>query len=78
MAVPSMPQVCVVTKSTGTTIAQLRAQGEGSSYGDRTSSVVDALAGGFADATRGSLLVATVFLVLGFVGALRLQRAARD
>lgn len=60
----------------GTTIAQLRAQGAGSAYGERTATVIDALTGGFADATRGALLVAVVFLVLGFIGALRLKRAA--
>ncbi|MGW9627829.1 MFS transporter [Microbacterium sp. NPDC055521] len=62
--------------SAGTTIAQLRAQGAGSAYGEQTPTVIDALAGGFADGTRGALLVAVVFLVLGFVGALRLKRAA--
>ena len=36
----------------------------------------DALAAGFADATRWSLLVASVFLLLGLVGAARLRRAA--
>ncbi|MEJ6554675.1 hypothetical protein PQI51_06535 [Microbacterium esteraromaticum] len=62
--------------SAGTTIAQLRAQGAGSAYRDQTPTVIDALTGGFADATRGALLVAVVFLALGFVGALRLKRAA--
>ncbi|MEE2814906.1 MAG: MFS transporter, partial [Actinomycetota bacterium] len=62
--------------SAGTTIAQLRTQGAGSAYAEQTPTVIDALTGGFADATRGALLVATVFLVLGFVGALRLKRAA--
>ena len=33
-------------------------------------------AAGFADATRWALLIAAVFLVLGFIGALRLRRAS--
>ena len=56
-------------QSAGTVIAQLR--GEGSS-----AVAVDALAQGFADATRWSLIVASVFLLLGVVGAARLRRFA--
>ena len=56
-------------QSAGTVIAQLR--GEGSS-----AVAVDALAQGFADATRWSLIVASVFLLLGVVGAARLRRVA--
>lgn len=56
-------------QSAGTVIAQLR--GEGSS-----AVAVDALAQGFADATRWSLVVASVFLLLGVVGAVRLRRVA--
>ena len=56
-------------QSAGTVIAQLR--GEGSS-----AAAVDALAQGFADATRWSLIVASVFLLLGVVGAARLRRVA--
>ncbi|MDV7177382.1 MULTISPECIES: hypothetical protein [Micrococcus] len=37
---------------------------------------VDALTAGFADAARWALLIAAVFLVLGFIGALRLRRAS--
>ncbi|MEZ7714806.1 hypothetical protein O3790_03595 [Micrococcus luteus] len=37
---------------------------------------MDALTAGFADATRWALLIAAVFLVLGFIGALRLRRAS--
>ena len=55
---------------------QLREQGSGSSLGDQTTTAVDALTGGFADATRWALLIATVFLALGFIGALRLRRAS--
>ncbi|WP_312180533.1 DHA2 family efflux MFS transporter permease subunit [Arthrobacter sp.] len=64
-------------QSAGTTITQLRAQGSQSPLGDQTTKAVDALTGGFTDATRWALLIATVFLVLGFIGALRLRKAAR-
>lgn len=64
-------------QSAGTIITQLRVQGNHSSFGDQTSAVVDALTGGFADATRWALLIATVFLAFGFIGALRLRSAAR-
>lgn len=63
-------------QSAGTTISQLRAEGTSSPLGDQTDAAVTALASGFADATRWSLLVATAFLVLGFVGALVVRRAA--
>lgn len=64
-------------QSAGVTITQLRAEGTSSQMGAQTPAAVDALAAGFADATRWALLVATVFLVLGFVGALRLRRASQ-
>jgi EmrB/QacA subfamily drug resistance transporter len=64
-------------QSAGTTITQLRAQGEAGPLGDQTTAAVDALAAGFADATRWALLVATLFLLLGLAGALLLRRAAR-
>ncbi|SJN38002.1 drug resistance transporter, EmrB/QacA subfamily [Microbacterium esteraromaticum] len=63
-------------QSAGTTITQLRMQGDASSFGDHTAAAVNALASGFADATRWSLLFAAIFLLLGFVGALRLRAAA--
>ncbi|HAM13200.1 MAG TPA: hypothetical protein DCO91_07775, partial [Microbacterium sp.] len=63
-------------QSAGTTISQLRAEGASSPLGDQTAAAVTALSNGFADATRWSLLVATVFLLLGFVGALVVRRAA--
>ena len=63
-------------QSAGTTIMQLREQGSSSSLGDQTATAVDALTSGFADATRWALLIATVFLALGFIGALRLRRAS--
>lgn len=63
-------------QSAGTTIAQLRAQGDAGLLGDQTATAVRALTTGFADATRWALLVATVFLALGFIGAIRLRRAS--
>ncbi|WP_396667727.1 MFS transporter [Microbacterium sp. R86528] len=65
-------------QSAGTTITQLRAEGSASALGDQTAAAVDALATGFADGTRWSLLVASAFLLLGFVGAIRLRVAARQ
>lgn len=63
-------------ESAGTTIAQLRATAAPSAVADPVGTA-NALAEGFADGTRWSLLVATTFLILGFVGAIRLRRAAR-
>ncbi len=62
--------------SAGTTIAMLRTEGTASPLGDQTATAVTALADGFADGTRWSLLVASGFLMLGFVGALRLRGVA--
>lgn len=64
-------------QSAGTTISELRAEGASSSLGSHTDAAVQALATGFADATRWALLTATVFLLLGVVGAFRLRAAAR-
>lgn len=64
-------------QSAGTTITQLQAQGATGPFGDQTQAAVDALARGFADGTRWSLLVAAGFLILGFVGAVRLRIAAQ-
>lgn len=67
-------------QSAGTTITQLRMQGGGGALadglGDQTPAALDALAAGFADATRWSLLVAAGLLLLGFVGAARLRRVS--
>ena len=62
--------------SAGTTIPQLRAQGNRGPLGEHTGAAVDALTAGFADATRWALLIAAAFLVPGFIGALRLRRAS--
>lgn len=61
-------------QSAGTTISMLRAQGDKSQLGDQTAAAVKALAEGFTDATRWSLLIAVGFLALGLIGALRLRR----
>lgn len=63
--------------SAGTTITQLRMEGSGSALGAQTSQAIDALSAGFADATRIAMMIATFFLVLGFVGAAKLRRAAQ-
>ncbi len=63
-------------QSAGGLIPQLRDQAASGSMGANSASVVDALSSGFADATRWALLVAVVFLVLGFVGSLQLRRAS--
>ncbi|MBD5786842.1 DHA2 family efflux MFS transporter permease subunit [Cellulosimicrobium terreum] len=63
--------------SAGNVIPGLRATGTQGELGDRGLAVVDALSTGFADATRGSLLVAGVFLLLGLVAATAVVRASR-
>lgn len=78
MAGPATDQLAEATRqSAGTAITQLRGQGSASPFGDQTEVIVEALADGLADATRWALMVAVVFLLLGLVGALFLQRAAR-
>lgn len=62
--------------SAGSTIPQLRAEGAASDLGAHTDVAVQALADGFADGTRWAMLVAAAFLVLGFVGALRVRASA--
>lgn len=70
-------QLATATRqSAGTSIVELRAEGAGSPLGDHTAAAVNALANGFADGTRWSLLIASLFLLLGLVGAIRLRRAA--
>lgn len=63
-------------QSAGTTIAQLRVDGTASELGAQTPAAIEALAAGFADATRWALLVASAFLLLGVVGAVLLRRAS--
>lgn len=64
-------------ESAGSTIAELRAEGVASHFGNQTDAITAALAQGFADATRASLLLASLFLLLGLTGAFRVRRAAR-
>jgi len=64
-------------QSAGTTISVLRAGG-GPQLGDQTQVAVDALTTGFADATRGALVVAVAFLVLGLISAFWLRRSSRE
>ena len=64
-------------QSAGSSISALRAEGASGPLGDTTQAAVDALAVGFADASRWSMLVAAAFLALGFLGAVRLRRAGR-
>ena len=74
---PQADQIAAQTRqSAGTTIMQLRMQGAGGPMGKDTPAVIDASR--FATSTRWALLVATVFLILGFVGASQLHRAAKD
>ncbi|MGF0117586.1 DHA2 family efflux MFS transporter permease subunit [Promicromonospora sp. Marseille-Q5078] len=63
--------------SAGNVISGLRAEGTESELGDQGPAVVEALSEGFADATRGSLLVAGVFLLLGLAAATAVVRASR-
>jgi EmrB/QacA subfamily drug resistance transporter len=62
--------------SAGSEIALLRAEGSAGEFGAQTDAVVQALANGFADGTRWALLIAAAFLLLGFVGALRVHASA--
>lgn len=63
--------------SAGSTISQLRAEGPSSDLGAKTDVAVQALADGFADGTRAAMLVAAAFLLLGFIGAIRVRVAAK-
>ena len=67
----------VTRQSAGSSIAGLRAQGAAGPFGEQTSAVVQALCDGMSDAARWSLLAAVAFLLLGFIGALRVRKAAK-
>ncbi|WP_061683762.1 MFS transporter [Microbacterium laevaniformans] len=76
---PAASQLADATRtSAGTLISQLRAEGSASMLGSQTDAAVQALSAGFADATRWSLLLASLFLMLGLVGAAQLRRFARS
>lgn len=65
-------------QTAGTTIAILRGQGGHSPFGGATDTAIRALSDGFASATQVSLFVAAGFLMLGFIGALRVLQVSRD
>ncbi|TWD14551.1 DHA2 family efflux MFS transporter permease subunit [Marihabitans asiaticum] len=64
--------------SAGGVIRSLAEQGTAGRLGEMGPQVVDALAAGFADATRVVVLAATGCLALGLVGAVQVARAARS
>jgi len=64
--------------SAGGVISGLREQGTSGDLGDVAPRVVDALSQAFASATRWAMFSAVVFLVIGFIGALRVRKAARQ
>ena len=65
-------------ESAGTTISQLRVEGTATPLGDQSAVAVQALSDGFANATRWALLAAALFLVLGFIGAVKLRSASKE
>ena len=65
-----------VRQSAGGALAALRDSGAPSPFGPGSRTAVDALPSGFAEATRLAVLAAGAFLVLGFLGALRVRVAA--
>ena len=64
-------------QSAGGMIPQLQAQAEQHPLGPETQHVIDALSTGFTHATQWALVIATGFILLGFLGALQVRRAAR-
>ncbi|WP_448852198.1 hypothetical protein [Corynebacterium sp. 335C] len=68
--------VDAVRQSAGGALAALRDSGAANPFGPGAPAVVDALTAGFADATRWAALAAGAFLLLGFLGALRVRVAA--
>ena len=63
-------------ESAGSAITQLSAQGDKGPLGEHAATAVDALTTGFANATRWTLGVAAVFLLLGLLGAIRVRVVA--
>ena len=70
--------VTTTTVSAGGVIDATRAHGTHGPLGALGPDVVNALASGFADATRISILAAAVFLAAGLLGAWRVAVVARD
>ncbi|NRI69343.1 MFS transporter [Rhodococcus sp. MS16] len=64
-------------ESAGSSIGVLREQGTHGQLGEAGPDVVRLLSDGFAEATRYSLYVSAAFLVLGLIGAFRVQASAR-
>lgn len=64
------------SQSAGGVIPGLRAQGARGPWGDAGPAIADALAAGFADATRLAILVSAAFLVAGLLGAWQVHRRA--
>ncbi|MER0027505.1 hypothetical protein [uncultured Corynebacterium sp.] len=54
----------------------MREQGGNGPFGEQTGAVVQALSEGMTNPAQWSLVAATAFLALGFVGALRVRCAA--
>lgn len=69
--------VSATVDSAGGVIGAVRGQGVHGEFGALGPVVSDALAAGFADATRTALLVAAAILLTGLVGALQVARASR-
>ena len=70
--------ITTTTVSAGGVIEATRAHGAHGPLGALGPDVVNALASGFADATRISILAAAVFLAAGLLGAWRVAVVARD
>lgn len=68
--------VASTVDSAGGFIVALRGQGVHGELGSLGPAVSDALATGFADATRTALLVASAILLTGLIGALQVARAS--
>ena len=64
-------------QSAGGMIPQLQEQAAQQPLGPETQHVIDALSTGFTHATQWALVIATGFILLGFLGALQVRRAAR-
>ena len=76
---PGADSIAEATRqSAGSSIAQLREQGGNGSFGEQTGAVVQALSEGMTNAAQWSLVAATAFLALGFVGALRIRRVPAE
>ncbi|MCT1545281.1 MULTISPECIES: MFS transporter [Kocuria] len=64
-------------QSAGGMIPQLQGQAAQQLLGPETQHVIDALSTGFTHATQWALVISTGFILLGFLGALQVRRAAR-